>query len=241
MPKPKTSPDLSPKPYRLLRTDIAAKLSPRSQGGISYVLLADASDTPELHIAVTANEGGGLWSKEAVALSTIEKVLDAHAGAPFPTKALRGAMVGRSSNNPPFCLAVLKDLGLVAPAPDKAHQHVKAGDWAAFREEWLAKPGEAVIYPEPKPELGDAGETVVAMPAEPTTPEPPVTGKGKKRKKLLVEEVQEPMAEDIPESTPESDALDGLDGLDATDPSDGPTDTPTVDACEADHAPTAHP
>jgi len=53
MPKPKTSPDLSPNPYRLLKSDIAAKLSPRSQGGISYVLLADTSDTPDLYIAVT--------------------------------------------------------------------------------------------------------------------------------------------------------------------------------------------
>ena len=113
MPKPKTSPDLSPKPYRLLKSDIAAKLSARSQGGISYVLLADTSDTPELHIAVTENVGGGgLWSKEAVSLTTTEAVLDTYGDQPFPTKALRGAMVGRSSNNPPFCLAVLKDLGL---------------------------------------------------------------------------------------------------------------------------------
>lgn len=86
MPKPKTSPDLTPKPYRLLRTDIAAKLSVRSTGGITYVLLADTGDEPELHIAVTANEGGGLWSKEAVSLTTLEAVIDAHAAAPFPTK-----------------------------------------------------------------------------------------------------------------------------------------------------------
>lgn len=222
MPKPKTSPDLTPKPYRLLRTDIAAKLSARSTGGISYVLLADTGDDPELHIAVTANEGGGLWSKEAVALNTIETALDAYAGAPFPTKALRGAMVGRSSNTPPFCLAVLKDLGLVAPAPDKAHQHVKVGDWAAFREEWLAKPGESVIYPEPKPELGDAGETVVAMPAEPATlkPEQPVTGKGKKRKKAATEDTVS-FDEELPAET-------DLVIADVLIPG------------EADHAPTAH-
>ena len=148
MPKPKTSPDLTPKSYRLLKTDLAAKLSARSAGGITYVLLVDTTDESELHIAVTANEGGGLWSKEAVRLDTIESVLDAYADQPFPTKALRGAMVGRSSNNPPFCLAVLKDMGLVATAPDKAHQHVKVGDWQAFRSEWLAKPSELVIYPE---------------------------------------------------------------------------------------------
>jgi len=46
MPKPKTSPDLSPKPYRLLKSDIAAKLSARSQGGISYVLLATRATRP---------------------------------------------------------------------------------------------------------------------------------------------------------------------------------------------------
>jgi hypothetical protein len=57
------------------------------------------------------------------------------------------AMVGRSSNNPPFLCAVLKDLGLIAPAPDKAHQHIKNGDWQAFREEWLLASGEQVMYP----------------------------------------------------------------------------------------------
>lgn len=187
MPKPKTSPDLTPKSYRLLKTDLAAKLSARSAGGITYVLLVDTTDESELHIAVTANEGGGLWSKEAVALNTIETVLDAYAGAPFPTKALRGAMVGRSSNNPPFCLAVLKDLGLVASSPDKAHQHVKAGDWAAFRVEWLAKPGETVIYPQPKAEPDQAVGTAAAISAESDTPEPAasVNAKRKKRKKVV--------------------------------------------------------
>ena len=191
MPKPKTSPDLTPKPYRLLKSDLAAKLSPKSQGGIAYLLLADDGDAPELHIAVTENVGGGgLWSREAVSLSTIEAVLDAYGDQPFPTKALRSAMVGRSSNNPPFCMAVLKDLSLVAPAPDKAQQHVKAGDWNAFRTEWLAKPGEPVIYPTPKPEPDGADVEAEAMPAEPDTLDSvqTVIGKGKKRKKAVAEE-----------------------------------------------------
>jgi len=84
MPKPKTSPDLTPKPYRLLRTDIAAKLSARSTGGITYLLLS-SEDDPALYLAVTANEGGGLWSKEAVSLDTIEEVLAPYADQPFPT------------------------------------------------------------------------------------------------------------------------------------------------------------
>lgn len=233
MPKPKTSRDLTPKPYRRLKSDRAAKLSARSTGGISYVLLADTGDDPELHIAVTANEGGGLWSKEAVALNTIETVLDAYAGAPFPTKALRGAMVGRSSNNPPFCLTVLKDLGLVAPVPDKAHQHVKAGDWAAFRAEWLAKPGEPVIYPEPKADVAHADETPAMMapvPNEAELPEP-VTAKGKKRRKTGTESAAvAPNAEAIAYDASGADPL--ADDSILTDETQVPN--------EADHAPPAH-
>lgn len=219
MPKPKTSPDLSPKPYRLLKSDIADKLSARSTGGITYVLLADVGDEPELHIAVTANEGGGLWSKEAVRLDTIEAVIDAYAGAPFPTKALRGAMVGRSSNNPPFCLAVLKDLGLVAPAPDKAHQHVKASDWAAFRAEWLAKPGERVTYPEPTPDIVAATLAASSSASNEAEPASPGNAKGKKRKKVV--EIASGSA------------------ADATD-TDGVASVTELTTGGAEHAPTAH-
>ena len=53
MPKPKTSPDLTPKPYRLLKTDIAAKLSARSSGGITYVLLAKETKRTPMSFNVT--------------------------------------------------------------------------------------------------------------------------------------------------------------------------------------------
>lgn len=69
--------------YRLLKSDLAAKLSARSQGGITYILLADLGDWPDLHIAITANEGGGLWSKEAIPLSAIESIVDAFNNEPF--------------------------------------------------------------------------------------------------------------------------------------------------------------
>lgn len=231
MPKPKTSPDLTPKPYRLLKTEIAAKLSARSSGGITYVLLADTTDAPELHIAVTANEGGGLWSKEAVRLGTIETMLEAYAGQPFPTKALRGAVVGRSSNNPPFCLAVLKDLGLVDPAPDKAHQHVKAGEWQAFRTEWLAQSGEPVIYPEPK--ANDAQVAEAASIVKPAEPAPEQTSKGKKRKKVTVELLTDTTLVSNDVATPEL--------TDSQDAEGAPTpDGDVLLSVEAEHAPPAH-
>lgn len=229
MPKPKTSPDLTPKPYRLLKTDIAAKLSARSSGGITYVLLADTTDEPELHIAVTANEGGGLWSKEPVRLDSIEAVLDTHVGQPFPTKALRGAMVGRSSNNPPFCLAVLKDLGLVAPAPDKAHQHVKAGDWHEFRAEWLSKPGEPVIYPTPKADEAQVNEAVNVA----TSAKPEPAAKGKKRKKAATELPAEAMPVTTDGVTPELADTTQMVGVQVASGD-------VLLSAEADHAPPAH-
>lgn len=137
---------LQPRTMRLLHTDLASKLSPRSQGGLTYALLADEHN--HLHLAVTGNEGGGLWSKEAVRLDTVAALLAPYAGQSFATKVLRDAFCGKSNNNAPFCAAVLKDLSLLAPSPDKPHQHVQAGDWAAFSQTWLAKEGVQVTYPE---------------------------------------------------------------------------------------------
>ena len=201
---PKTCPDLTPKPYRLLKTDLAAKLSARSSGGITYLLLASQND-PALFLAVTANEGGGLWSREAVGLDTIEEILSPYADQPFPTKALRGAVVGRSSNNPPFLCAVLKDLGLIAPAPEMAHQHVKAGDWQAFRAEWLAKPGETITYPP----VGDgAPEASDPTGANPATHDVPAKSGKAKRKKVVVADAQEavPQEDHSPEAEEVRDA-----------------------------------
>ncbi|GHD81598.1 hypothetical protein ACFSQE_01260 [Vogesella fluminis] len=190
---PKTCPDLTPKPYRLLKTDLAAKLSARSQGGITYLLLA-SEDDPALYLAVTANEGGGLWSKEAVGLDAIEEILSHYADQPFPTKTLRGALVGRSSNNPPFLCAVLKDLGLIAKSPDKAHQHVTVGDWQAFRQEWLAAPGETIFYPPVEEGATDAPvTTVVSETADDDLPAKPSKAK---RKKVVVADTEEAAPEE---------------------------------------------
>ncbi|CAM5573588.1 hypothetical protein SSTU70S_05054 [Stutzerimonas stutzeri] len=189
--------DLTPRPYRLLKNDLAAKLSARSQGGITYYLLADEA---ELYIAIVGNEGGGLWSKEVVSLAAIEAAIEA-AGEPFATKALRSAIVGRSSNNAPFTCAVLRDLGLIAPAPDKAHQHIKTEDWPAFREHWLGQAGEDILYPAPveaKAEDHDAsGETVEAGEGDASIVTP-TAGKPAKRKKAREVEAEQGSANEAP-------------------------------------------
>jgi len=200
--------DLTPRPYRLLKNDLAAKLSARSQGGITYYLLADET---ELYIAIVGNEGGGLWSKEVVSLTAIEAAIEA-AGEPFATKALRSAIVGRSSNNAPFTCAVLRDLGLIAPAPEKAHQHIKTGDWPAFREHWLTQAGEAILYPargEAKAEDHDAGgETVEAGEEGDTSIVTPTAGKPAKRKKTREAEAEQTIADKASAAADDDDQPD---------------------------------
>jgi len=161
--------DLTPRPYRLLRDDIAPKLSGRSGAAVAFLLLADLPDTPapDLFVAVTANVGGGgLWSKEAVPLAAVATAIDtwlsaqpasdsgatpADAPRPFPTRALAAAYAGRSNNNAPFLAACLRHLGLLAAAPDTPHHHVLAANLDAFRQHGLAQAGEPTTYP-PAPE-----------------------------------------------------------------------------------------
>jgi hypothetical protein len=130
-------PDLTPRPYRLLRSAVAPKLSARPGAGVAYLWLADEPDAsfPDLFLAVVGNVGGGgLWSKEAVPLASILASIAAYlsscadtatedARPSFPTRALAAAFAGRSNNNAPFLAACLRDLGLLTPSPDTPHQH----------------------------------------------------------------------------------------------------------------------
>ncbi|MCO8250740.1 hypothetical protein [Comamonas thiooxydans] len=189
----------APQTFRLLKTDIAAKLSTRSEGGITYIVMADLGDWPDLHLAVTANEGGGLWSREAVALSTIEAIIDGFATQPFPTKALKEATVGRSANNAPFLLAVLKDLGLAQSSPDKHHHYVKAGDWSSFRNELLLQDGPEITYPEVTQNSSDEEATNIPGNAADTSSAPTsdaLTAAKPKRKKKPVKAESEPVDPD---------------------------------------------
>lgn len=129
--------------YRLLKSDLAPKLGPRSTGGIRYVVLADET-RQHLYLQITGNDGGGYWSREIVALAEIERCLPEKTDEAFPAKRLASAFTGRSSNNGGFLAAVLHHEGLLALADGKEQRaaHVRAGDWAAWSSAMLAMAGE---------------------------------------------------------------------------------------------------
>lgn len=72
----------------------------------------------EVHFRVTGNTGGGFFSAEWVAMSTIQKALDT-APQPITSFALTKLFLGKSTNTPAFLLAVLVSEGLLKSLPDK--------------------------------------------------------------------------------------------------------------------------
>lgn len=130
-----------------LEAGTAKKLGLRSTGNLSYQVLAD-HDRENLFIALTQNDGGGYFSKERVNMLSIEACLAAHkSGAPFLSKALKGAYKSRSSNNAGFLSATLRVLGLTTAAPDADSKHIVAGDWAAWRKKMIAEAGTLIELP----------------------------------------------------------------------------------------------
>lgn len=130
--------------FWLLKDGTAPKLGARAEGSIDYNVLAD-KERQLLFIAITGNKGGGYFSKEHVDISKIEACLDTTAPAkPFPSKTFKEAFVGRSSNNAGFLVAVLRHEGLLAAAPEAETQHVRSGDWSAWKNAMLAEAGKLI-------------------------------------------------------------------------------------------------
>ena len=140
-----TTPDAAvPQSFWLLKNSTAPKLGARAEGSINYNVLAD-NERQLLFIAITGNKGGGYFSKEHVDISKIEACLDTTASAkPFPSKTFKEAFVGRSSNSAGSLVAVLRHEGLLALAPEAEAQHVRSGDWPAWKKAMLAEVGKLI-------------------------------------------------------------------------------------------------
>lgn len=137
-----TSEAANPPSFWLLKEGTAPKLGARAEGSISYNVLAD-NGHQQLFLTITGNKGGGYHSKEHVEISKIEACLETSSSAkPFPSKTFKGAFAGRSSNNAGFLVAILRHEGLLAAAPEAETQHVRSGDWAAWKKTMLAEAGK---------------------------------------------------------------------------------------------------
>lgn len=177
LPGTSAEPDAAPS-FWILKDAIAKKLGKRSEGHISYRLLADAGHQ-HLFIAITGNENGGYFSRERVPFEKVRECLSSFPKKSFPSKALREAFFGRSSNNPGFLAAVLSAEGLIAADATTESLHKAIGDWPTFEQAMLALPGTLLQADAAQalPESGDAmPDHTVPAPAEIVPPAKAVKG-----------------------------------------------------------------
>jgi len=105
--------------------------------------LAMSETDNELYLRLMANGSGGLFSKDWIALSKIESVLEVQPTTGFTSGVFRPLFKGASANNAGFLAAVLRspDICLLEAHPEKLFTHVLYADWRA-RLKTLGKVGD---------------------------------------------------------------------------------------------------
>jgi len=137
--------------FHLVRQGTAAKLGANSTGTISYAVLIDA-DRTEPFIALTGNDGGGYFSREAVPISALRRCAgQTDTDKPLGASAFKPAFVGRSTNNGYFAVAALCAEGLLnrvqRDGPGRGQPLADAGfwdDWCAQVQAQAAEQGEGM-------------------------------------------------------------------------------------------------
>lgn len=114
---------------RILKVNTCSSLSGRTS--ITYhVGCAGAQD---VCFRIWATSGKGVFSKEWVWASDIQKVLSQHEHIAAPS-LLPIFTVGRSVNTAGYLLAVLREEGLAALSPDMPHKYVRVQSGAFVAE-----------------------------------------------------------------------------------------------------------
>ena len=105
---------------------------PTSSGKSTLTYQVGMSETGEPLLRVSNNDGGGFWSPEWVAYSSLEKAISEWPeDQGITSMAFRKIFRGKSANTPGFLIAVLCAEGLLEPMGDKKRVH-QACDPAAF-------------------------------------------------------------------------------------------------------------
>lgn len=114
----------------IIEQGTADKLSPKSTGKI-YFQLARHQDDQTNYLRITGNDGGGLHSREWIALDKVIATLSGQAGHPFKSSVLKTCMVGKSANNVSFLAAILRsgDIKLLKPSEKSLFHHVLVDDF----------------------------------------------------------------------------------------------------------------
>ncbi len=161
--------------YITLKNATAPKLGKHADGTISYKVACDLERTT-LFLAITTNSSGGYFSREYVPVARIEELLANLDRSDFPSKALKPAFTGRSSNNAGFLAAILHAEGLLSRAADSETKHVYTGGWTKWKASVLALDAIQDETNTPSAQSTDApgspanNKAVAAKPQKPVNP-----------------------------------------------------------------------
>ncbi|HCG5904810.1 TPA: hypothetical protein NJ075_000802 [Vibrio parahaemolyticus] len=117
----------------------AKKLSPKSESYIYFDLVKTIEDE-ELHLKLTGNDGGGLFTKELISLRKLLNILKEYKDKSFKSTVLKPAIIGGSANNPSFIASTLRSdaIGLIKAAPNSLFLHVLSPDFDKRCDELVA-------------------------------------------------------------------------------------------------------
>ena len=111
---PSADPDAS---IRVLKNDSCPSLTARSTLGYQLGLKGDS----ELYLRLVSNTGSGFFSKEWVACSVIEQLING--SAELTSTSFKAIFPNKSVNTGGFVMAVIKALGLIQPNPQNSRWH----------------------------------------------------------------------------------------------------------------------
>lgn len=106
----------------------AKKLSPKTENHVFYEIALHDEDN-QLYLRLSGNEGGGLHSKEWIALEDIFQVFNELEGKPFKSSVLKPVFKGGSANNAGFLAACLRGLLFINPTEKSVFLHVLAPEY----------------------------------------------------------------------------------------------------------------
>lgn len=117
----------------------AVKLNPKTNNHVFFEVAIKADDKT-LHIRMSGNEGGGLHSKEWLALTLICELIEKHQGQSFKSTIFNPLFKGSSANNAGFLGAVLRceKIGLLNASNVALYQHQVPADYVARKAVLMA-------------------------------------------------------------------------------------------------------
>ena len=121
----------------IIENGSALKLSPKTENHIFYQIAVD--DDGKLFLRLSGNEGGGLHSKEWIAISSITELLDSLENQVIKSNQFKSVFKGGSANNAAFLAAVLrtKDIGLLVKSDKSVFIHKLSDDYEANKDKLL--------------------------------------------------------------------------------------------------------